>query len=250
MQVTTGGGEEVQRVENSVGFRIWWRVDRVRPLSLGRQHQDRLQPSRYMQVAQPAGTLFQVGFQMKDGVAEAQMAGASDFRQALHQDIRLACYKLWQALFMETLKQPGIAAQKAAVEQRDGELDIVGVEACALVEGARRRADPQAGVPHFLAHAAHRVLHPAAKSVVLSQEQKVNVGMRKECAATEATRCGQRETAADGCRDVLLPELQRQLVHKLRAVAQQGAAGAGRFKPPPQTLELLPVQCARAVFER
>src|ERR1035438_5137157 len=92
MQVTAGGGEEVQRVENSVAFRIWWRVERVRPLALGRQRHDRLQPSRNMQVAQPAGTFFQVGLQMKDGVAEAQMAGASDFRQALHEEIgRASC---------------------------------------------------------------------------------------------------------------------------------------------------------------
>src|ERR1035441_7900241 len=116
MQVTTGGGEEVQRVENSVGFRIWWRVDRVRPLSLGRQHQDRLQPSRYMQIAQPAGTFFQVGLQMKDGVAKAQMAGASDFRQALHEDIRLACHKLWQGLVMEKLKQPGRSEERRVGE--------------------------------------------------------------------------------------------------------------------------------------
>ena len=88
------------RVEDGIAFRIWWRVERVRPLALGRQRQDRLQPSRYMQVAQPAGAFFQVGLQMKDGVAEAEMAGARDFRQALHQDIRLARHQLRQALFI------------------------------------------------------------------------------------------------------------------------------------------------------
>ena len=161
---------------------------------------------------------------MKDGVAETQVPGASDVRQTLHQDIRLACHKLGQALFTQTFEQPGIAGQKTAVEQRDGELDIVLVEACTLVERARRRADPQTGVPHLLTHAAHRVLHPAAHSVVLSEEQKVDVGMRKECTAAEATQCDQREAAADGWRDVLLPQLQRQLVYKLRALSQRGPA--------------------------
>src|SRR5450756_3022830 len=92
---------------------------------------------------------------------QSRSSAASDVykRQALHQDIGLARHQVWQALFVEALEQPGIAAQKPAVEQRDGELDIVVVEAGALLERTRRRADPQAGVPHLLTHAAHRALH-------------------------------------------------------------------------------------------
>ena len=106
------------------------------------------------------------------------------------------------------------------------------IEARALVERACRRADPQTGVPHLLAHTAHRVLHTAAQGVILSQEQKVDIGMREKRAAAEAAQCGQREAAADGWRDMLLPKLQRQLVDKLRAVSQRGLARAVSLRTP------------------
>ncbi len=71
---------------------------------------------------------------MKDGVAEAQMAGARDLGEALQQRVRLAGDELGQDLLVQALEQGCVAVQEAAVEQRDGELDVVLVKARAVVD--------------------------------------------------------------------------------------------------------------------
>ena len=80
---------------------------------------------------------------------------------------------------MQAVEQRRLADEEAAVEQRDGELDVVLVEACAVVERARGWADAQADVPHLLADAANRFLHLAAQRLTLGEEEKVNVGVRE-----------------------------------------------------------------------
>ena len=51
---------------------------------------------------------------------------------------------------MQALEQRCITAKEAAIQQRQGELQIVLVEAGAVGESARGRADPQAAVPQCL----------------------------------------------------------------------------------------------------
>ena len=75
--------------------------------------------------------------------------------------------------------------------------------------------DTQSDVPHLLADAADRLLHLAAQRFVLRQEKQVNIGMRKQCPATEAAQCDQREARPGARSNVLLPELQWRAYRQL-----------------------------------
>src|SRR5271166_6134908 len=187
---------------------------------------------------------------MEDGVTEAKMPRARDLGEALHQHVGLARHELRQNLAVQPREECRVTGQKAAVEQRDGELDIVLVEARAVVERARGRTDTQADVPHLLADAPHWLLHVAAQRFVLRQKKQVNIGMRKQSASPEAAQRDQREAGAVAAGNMLLPEVNGQLIDNCRTVAHRGCTRTVSFELRPQPFELLPVMRAQCVIGR
>ena len=95
---------------------------------------------------------------------------------------------------MKSLKQIAITGQISAVEQRDGEFDIVGIEALAFGKCARRRAELQPQVPHFLREAADGVFESVFGAGAGMQKKKIDIGVGKEPSPSESAGCNQGET--------------------------------------------------------
>jgi hypothetical protein len=87
---------------------------------------------------------------MKDCVAELFIAFARDVSQSLHQRLRFADHQLGDDFVVQTCEQIAITSKVAAVEQRDSELNIGGIEAVAFLQNARGRTYLQTQVPQTL----------------------------------------------------------------------------------------------------
>ena len=125
---------------------------------------------------------------------------------------------------MQSRKQLFVPDEEAAVEQRDGELNVVLIEASAVVDGASGGTDAQAGVPEFLADAADRVLGARSQCLVLAEKKQIDVGVRIERPPSEAAQRHQREAGIGAQRGLLFPQMKKQLVNQLGAVLRAGAA--------------------------
>ncbi len=104
-----------------------------RPLLGLFQMEQNSEPDGQVKVAQPAGTILQVGFQVKDRVAELGVARAGDLAQLLRDVVPLAQHQTGKGNLVELLVKRKLAGQEAAVERSDGELQIVGVEAACFL---------------------------------------------------------------------------------------------------------------------
>ena len=83
-------------------------------------------PGSEVEVAKAAGTLFQVGFEMKDGVAVLGVAGAGDFAELLGDLVPLAEDEAGDGFVVELLIEGKAAGEEAVIEGREGELGCRG----------------------------------------------------------------------------------------------------------------------------
>ena len=90
MQIAAAGGEEFHRLHQFVIVGVLLQTQRFRPLPSGIERRDGSQPLGDVRIAQSTWPIFQVGFEVKDGIAETQMACVCYLCQPLHQHIRLA----------------------------------------------------------------------------------------------------------------------------------------------------------------
>ena len=123
---------------------------------------------------------------MEDGVAELVMTTARDFAQVLDQAVALAGNKARNCLFPKPREQLAFARYITAVEQRDGELDVAGIEPFALFESARGRTKFQPQVPQFLGKATDGIFECVFTAAVAMKKEEVDIGMRKQPAPTES----------------------------------------------------------------
>src|SRR3974390_592135 len=154
---------------------------------------------------------------MEDRLPKLCVACVGDFRQALHQDAGFACYELRYDLFTQAGEQPFVTNQRSAVEQRDGEFDILLVKAGAVVQRTCGGACPGSAVPKLLAYPANRVFGARAERFGLTEEQEVNIGLRVQRRASVAAERDECITGVGMERRLLRPELMQQFIDKQAA---------------------------------
>ena len=150
VEKTSGGGEEVEGGFGVAAGALEDAAALARPLLGLLQVEEEGEPDGEVVVAQAAGTILQVGFEMKDGVAEFGVAGAGDLAELLRDGVPLAEDEAGKGDLVELLVERKLAGEEAAVESGEGEFEIVGVEAAGFLDGARAGAGAQADVPHAL----------------------------------------------------------------------------------------------------
>src|SRR5260370_37772339 len=91
-----------------------------------------------------------------------------------------------------------IAGEIAAVEKRNRELSIVGVEAVALAQHPRRRTQLQMQVPQFLRKAANGVFERLLRVAISKKKKQIDVGIRKQPSPAESSRGDQSEVGRLG----------------------------------------------------
>src|SRR5262249_55293488 len=137
---------------------------------------------------------------------------------------------------MQAVEQFPVAGKPAAIQQRNGELDVLGIEAVTLSQGAAGRAEFDSYVPQLLRERPDGVLEPGTGV----QKHQVYVRKRKEPLAPVATGGAQRETGPAGLgRKVFLPQTKHDLVQQQRALGNGSRAIAGRSELPTDARRLL-----------
>ena len=221
VEEVAGGGElRLKRRRNQRGA--------IGPGALLVEGGDQRQPAGDVLIAQPAGTLLHVGFEMKDGVAELGLPGAGEFGNALHQRLPLAAHQPWQKLVVELAEERAIAGQKAGVEQGERAFDVVGVEAVTLARGARGRTDAQPGIPQLAAEGADLLLDLGIRRLG-AEKQQVNVGVREKLGAPESPDGGQGEAGRIVAEQVA-PKTDNHVADQFAALADGDAPVAGELE--------------------
>ncbi len=186
-----------------------------------------VEPVGQLMIAQPARTLFDIGFEMEDGVAKFLMARAGQIGKFMDDGAPFAQREPRQRLCLKGLIEAMVAGDETAVEQGEGEFKVSWVVAVAFLEGADHRAGPQAEIPHGLIAAADGLAEIVLHLFVGAKVEEVDVGGREEFLAAEAPdghQCkpgGQRRTALEP------PQRLQQRVDDQGAAADAEHAVAG-----------------------
>ncbi len=115
------------------------------------QGEKQIEPLGKLIVAQTAGTLFDIGLEMEDGVAVFQVARAGHLGEILDDACSTHAARVRAGgCVLKPLVESVIPAEIAAVQQRHHEFKVVGIEAIAFLVGSNRRAGAQSDIPHGL----------------------------------------------------------------------------------------------------
>jgi hypothetical protein len=142
-----------------------------------------------------------------------------------------------------------VSSDEAAVERRDGELDVILIEASAIVNGARRGADAQARVPQFLADGAQRIFRAGSQRFRLAEKKQIDVGVGIQGSSPVTADRQHRETRTRSQRGLLLPQLNKQFVYKLSAVLSAGTTRTCGFEVPPNAVRFFLIKAAQCGIE-
>ena len=118
---------------------------------------DERKPVRDVVIAETTGSVFHVGLEMKNGVAKFGVAGTRNVRQFLDQVFRFASDEIGNQCVVQTRKQRAIAGEIAAVEERNREFRIIGIEFVTFRKLSSRGAELEAQVPKLLRKTPDRV---------------------------------------------------------------------------------------------
>ncbi len=149
------------------------------------------EPDGEVVVAQAAGTLFEIGLQVKDGVAVFGVAGAGDFAELLGYGVPLAEDEAREDGLVKLLIEGELAGEETAVEGGQGEFEVVGVEAAGFLHGAGTGAGAKADVPHALDNDANRFPGLFFGLFVGEGEEYIDVGVGEEIFAAVAAESEQ-----------------------------------------------------------
>ena len=177
-----------------------------------------VEPVGQLMIAQTARTLFDIGFEMEDGVAVFLVARAGQVGKPVNDAAPFAQCDFGQRLRLQSLVQAVVAGDEAAVKQGEGEFDVVGVVAIAFLEGADHGAGAQAEIPHGLITAADGLAKLVLHLFVGAKIKQIDVGAREEFLAAEAAYGHQCQPG--GMRPAALETPQRLQ----QAIDYQGAA--------------------------
>ncbi len=115
------------------------------------------------------------------------MALARDLGQALQQSLGFPHHQLGNYLVMQPPEQVVIACEITAVEERNGELSVVGVVAVALGQRPRSRTQLQPQVPQFLRKAANGILESLLGVAIGEEKQQIDVGIGEHPSTAESS---------------------------------------------------------------
>ncbi len=227
VQETSGGGEEVEGGFGVAARALEDATALAGPLFGLLQMKEEGEPDGEVVVAQAAGTVFQVGLEMKDGVAELGVAGAGNFAELLRDGVPLAEDEAGKDGLVELLIERKLAGEEAAVERGEGEFEIVGIEAADFLDGAGGGAGAQADVPHALDDGAHGFAGLLFGFVVGEGEEDVDVGVGEEIFAAVAAEGEQRDIGRRLAGEGATPHFDEDAVDDGGAAADGGSAVAG-----------------------
>ena len=174
------------------------------------------EPLREVVVAQAPRGFLDVRLDVEDGVAVFGVAGAGHLGEVLDDGVPFAEDDRGQELSFKFGVEGAAAGEVAAIEEGDGEFEIVGVDALGFFQGAGDGAGAEADVPHGLSTSADLIAPGGLDFLVGAEEEDIDVGAGKELAATE--------TAGGDEGDVVLRRDGRDVLPKL---AEQGADDLG-----------------------
>ena len=100
------------------------------------------EPDREAVVPQPARTILEIGFEMKDGVAEFGVARAGNFTQLLGDGGPFAQHEARKSDLVQLLVKGKLTGKKAAVEGSKGKFQIIRIEAAGLFHRPGTGAGP------------------------------------------------------------------------------------------------------------
>ena len=133
-------------------------------------------------------------------------------------------------LRLKNLVEAVVAGDEAAVEQGEGELDVVGVVAIAFFEGADHGAGAQAEIPHGLVTATDGLAKLVLHLFVGAKVEKVDVGAGEEFLAAKAADGHQCQPGGYGRAALELPQRLQQAVDNQGAAADAEHAVAGALE--------------------
>jgi hypothetical protein len=110
------------------------------------------------------------------------------------------------------------AGEVTAIQQGNGELEVVGMNPLRLFQRARHGARAQTDVPHRLGAGANLFFVRRLNFFVGAEEEHIHIGAGKQFAASKAARSDQRNVILSARRD-LLPQRPQQRANDLRTAA-------------------------------
>jgi hypothetical protein len=180
---TSGGGEEVKGRFGVAAGGLEDAAALAGPLLGFLEVKEQGKPDGEVVVAQTAGTILQVGFQMENRVAKLGVARSGDFAELLGDGIPLAEDQAGQDGLMELLVELEIAGEEAAVKGGESEFEVVRIESAGFLDGAGTGAGAQADVPHALNDGTDGLLGELFGFFVGKGKEDVNVGVGEEILA-------------------------------------------------------------------
>src|SRR6185312_11297340 len=166
-----------------------------------------------MDIAQSAGTIFDVRLQMEERIPILRMTRPGQLCQSSHQPLLLTLQQLRDGLGRQFSIEKRIARDEPMVHQRDGKLSILLVESLALRELASSGGDPYSGVPHLLIYPPDRIFHILLGQTSIEEKEQIDVGVRKQLRPAVSTdgHQGNARCKSAIALDLLRPKPARKL---------------------------------------
>ena len=164
---------------------------------------DLRQPAAHMIVAQPARSFLEVGLEVKNRAAVLLVPPARHPCKIAHQLFAITRHQLRHDLVMKTHEQALIARQVPAVEQRNAELEVIGLKAATIAKRASGVSDPKPKVPEGPCQGcngfAQAGISAGIRAGPLGKEEKVDIRMGEKLLSS---------VASHGCEAEALRSLQ------------------------------------------
>ena len=157
MQKTSRRGQKVERRLGIAPRALEHAAPLPRPLLAFLEVKQHGEPDGQVVVAQTAGTLFEIRFEVKDRVAVLGVATAGNLAQFLRDVVPLTQHQPGKRHIVELLVKRKLAGQVTAVQRGQGELQVVAIEFAGFLYCARIRAGAQSYIPHALDDGSHRL---------------------------------------------------------------------------------------------
>ena len=227
VEETSGGGEEVEGRLGVAAGALEDAAALAGPFLGLFQVEEQGEPDGEVVIAQAAGTVFQVGLEMEDGVAELGVAGAGDLAQLLGDGVPLAEDEAGQDGLVKLLVERELAGEEAAIESGEGELEVVGIEAAGFFDGAGTGAGAEADVPHALDDGANGFAGLLFGFFVGEGEEHIDVGVGEEIFAAVSAEGQQGDVLRRLSGEGPAPHFNEDTVDHGGAAADGGRAVAG-----------------------
>lgn len=150
-----------------------------------------------MMVAQTAGTLFDIGLEMEDGVAVFLVTHAGEVGKPVCDAAPFTQRNFGQGCVLQHLRESVIPGDEPPVQQGEGEFDVVRVVTIAFLEGANHGAGPQSEIPHGLIATTDVLAKPVLHFVIGAKIKQIDVGTGEEFLTSEAAYAHQRQPGWD-----------------------------------------------------